>query len=136
MVCLELIHFRWLGQRAVPEQEDDFLKRSVVRQSVDVVAAVTEDAGIPIDVANLRLAGDHAFQTRHCCAHAAPVPSFYSMTYQPPGGAAPSIYCGQPGSGEKPIVRSSRCTQSLSSCFLLESTVTMTPEPQDRVLVM
>ena len=62
-VSLELIELSLFGQSPVPEEEDDFLESGVVRQYVNVEAAVAEDATGPIDVTNLGLACDDAFQT-------------------------------------------------------------------------
>ena len=77
---------RLLGQPAVPEQPDDFFEGGVLRQRMDVVAAVAEDARVSVDITNLGFAGDDAFQTRarakvvpirlpklHCSASAAKI---------------------------------------------------------------
>jgi hypothetical protein len=50
----------------VPEQEADLLERGAalgIRQVVDVVALIRQDAPLAIDVANRRFAGDDVFQT-------------------------------------------------------------------------
>src|ERR1022692_1735134 len=75
-VLLELVQFPLLGQPSIPQQEDDFFKGGIVGQRVDVIAAVAQDTRVSVDVTDLGLAGDHAFQTRYCCAHTAPVPCF------------------------------------------------------------
>ena len=58
-----------LGQPSIPQQEDDFFKGGIFGQRVDVVATVAQDTRVAVDVTDLGLAGDHAFQTRCCCAH-------------------------------------------------------------------
>ena len=102
---LQLFQFVPLRQPPIPQQEDDFFKSGVVGQRVNIIAAIAEYARVSVDVTDLGLAGDHAFQTCYGCAHLYLNPLFHC------------IYCpgGQPGSGEKPMVRSSRCTHSLSS---------------------
>ena len=102
------------GQPSIPQQEDDFFKGGVVGQRVDVIAAVAEDTRVSVDVTDLGLAGDDAFQTRYCCAHAAPVSLvlFYDalrarITYQP----------GKPGTAKSRWSGRLRCTHNASSCF-------------------
>ena len=41
---------------------------------------------------------------------------------------------GHPGQGENPIVKSRRSTHSFSCWFLPKSTVSITPEPHERLL--
>src|ERR1019366_3258544 len=54
------------GKPPVPQQKDDFLKSAVVRQRMNVIAAVAQDALVSVDVANLGFARNDAFQpSRH-----------------------------------------------------------------------
>ena len=57
------------GQPAVPKEENHLLENSVIRQRVDVIAAVAENAQISVDVTDLRFARDDAFETSHCRSH-------------------------------------------------------------------
>ena len=61
----ELIEFGCFRQPAVPEEENDLLEDGVVRQRVNVVAAVAENSLVSVDITDFRLARDDAFQT--CC---------------------------------------------------------------------
>ena len=49
---------------ALPQQENDFFKRGVFGQRMNVEALITQDSRIAIDVTNLRLSRDNSFKTR------------------------------------------------------------------------
>ena len=51
-------------QAAMPQQEADFLERRVPREIVDVVAAVRQDAVIPVEIANRGRGRDGIFKAR------------------------------------------------------------------------
>ncbi len=46
----------------MPQQVDDFLEGGVLRQSMDVVTPITENALVAVDVTDLGFAGDDAFK--------------------------------------------------------------------------
>ena len=68
-IFLDLIQLRLLGQPAVPKEVDDLFENGVVGQRMDVVAAVAEDAEVSVDITNLGLAGDYAFEASYCRSH-------------------------------------------------------------------
>jgi hypothetical protein len=61
-----------LGKPPIPQQEDNFLKRGVLRQCMDVEPVVAEDPGFAVDVTNLRFSGNDAFESCACTSHACP----------------------------------------------------------------
>src|ERR1019366_8315858 len=67
----QLVEFALLGQPSVPKQEDHFLEIGMIGERVDVIAAIAQYAGVAVDVTNLALARNHAFQTCRRCSHSA-----------------------------------------------------------------
>ncbi len=66
-------------QASVPQKEDHFLERGVIRQRVDVVAAIAENSFFAVDETDFGFPGDHALQPRPRCrrqSHARPSPYF------------------------------------------------------------
>src|SRR4029077_7018070 len=60
--------FRCLGQPAKPQQVTGFFKRGLLREFVDINAAISEYSGFAIDVANSRTGRNYAFKTFCNCA--------------------------------------------------------------------
>ena len=60
-IRLQLGQLARLGQPSIPEKEDSFLEDGVVRQGMNVIAAVAENTQVSVDVANLGFACDDAF---------------------------------------------------------------------------
>ncbi len=58
-----------VGQLAVPQQVDDFFKRRMLGQRVDVVSLIAQDSGVAIDETNIRLGSNNPFETRLCDWH-------------------------------------------------------------------
>ena len=66
---LQLVEFGLFGQPAVPKKKDDFFENGVVRQGVDVVSAIAQDALVAVDVTNFGFARDDAFEACCCRSH-------------------------------------------------------------------
>jgi hypothetical protein len=54
-------------QALIPQQENYFLEGSVVRQRVNVIAAVTENPFFTVDEADFGFSGNYALETRPRC---------------------------------------------------------------------
>src|SRR5690606_12430982 len=59
---VELVELLLVRKRAVPEEVGDLLERGVLREVLDVVAAVEELAGLAVDVRELGVEGGDAFE--------------------------------------------------------------------------
>ena len=64
---LQRIQLALPRQASIPQQVNDFLKSGVIGQSMDVVSAIAENAGVSVDITDLRLSGDNAFKARPGC---------------------------------------------------------------------
>ena len=53
----------------MPKKIDNFLEGGVLRQRVDVITLVTENAFVSVNKTNVRGSGDDAFQTCACDGH-------------------------------------------------------------------
>src|SRR5262249_23351628 len=78
----EGIELAGFGQASVPQQVDNLFKSGVIRQRMDVVSAIAQDAGVSVDITDLRLSGDHAFKARPGCrAHQMSFARQYSKSH-------------------------------------------------------
>ena len=60
---LQAVQLGFLRKVALPQKPDHFFEGGFRRQRVDIVATVTQDACVAIDITNFGFAGDDAFKT-------------------------------------------------------------------------